>query len=140
MEKGSYYDLVGGNMKRKETNRIILHHTMSGDVSRDVIDEWHKENGWSGIGYHFVIRYNGDIEIGRQIDEMGAHAKHRNDDSIGIAIVGDFSKNDPTDEQYDSLKKLVNELKTEYKISLVEPHHRMCPGHRFDISKIKNTK
>ena len=29
------------------------------------IDEWHKERGFNGIGYHYVIRRDGTIELGR---------------------------------------------------------------------------
>ena len=43
---------------RETTDAIVIHHV--GNTNRDVsaaeIDRWHKNNGWAGIGYHFVIR------------------------------------------------------------------------------------
>lgn len=123
-------------MKRTITEVIILHHSMSGDVSANVIDDWHKQNGWSGIGYHYVIRYNGNIEKGRLLERIGAHAKGRNDNSIGICIVGDFSKNKPTSEQLESLEILINGLKAKYEdIRVVEPHHNFCPGRKWNVEK-----
>ena len=37
-------------------------------VDAKIIDKWHKERGWSGIGYHYVIKRDGQIELGRPID------------------------------------------------------------------------
>ena len=52
---------------RETTDAIVIHHV--GNTNRDVsaaeIDRWHKNNGWAGIGYHFVIRKDGTIERGR---------------------------------------------------------------------------
>ena len=52
------------------------------------IDKWHKDRGWSGIGYHYVIRRNGLVECGRPLLKSGAHAKGYNSKSIGICLVG----------------------------------------------------
>jgi len=29
------------------------------------IDGWHKDKGWKGIGYHYVVRRDGTVEPGR---------------------------------------------------------------------------
>lgn len=82
---------------------IVLHFTASTYGDRQQIDEWHKANGWSGIGYHYVvmngIRNNGDtykpqldgvLEKGRADNVMGAHCKAEgmNQCTLGISSVG----------------------------------------------------
>jgi len=102
-------------MERTKTKRIIIHHTLSGDVSASTIDLWHKEKGYSEIGYHFVIRKDGTIEQGRNLGSVGSHSKGKNSDSIGIVLTGDFSKEQPTMEQYAELSRLVKCLRSYYK-------------------------
>ena len=54
------------------TDAIIVHHVgnTNADVSAATMHEWHKANGWSGIGYHFVIRKDGTIEAGRPMNTV----------------------------------------------------------------------
>ncbi len=56
------------------------------------IDRWHKERGWSGIGYHAVVDLDGRIYRGRDWSETGAHAKGHNRGSLGFAYVGGVAK------------------------------------------------
>jgi len=103
-----------------DTSNAVIHHTASHDVSVNIIRQWHLERGFSDVGYHYVIRANGDIEKGRSLKKQGAHAKGRNH-FIGIALTGydEFTK-----EQIKSLKRLLKQLNTK----VVQPHHRQCPG------------
>lgn len=90
-------------MPRKLTDidKIIVHCSDSkfGDIG--LIDRWHRENGWRGCGYHYVITngvttpgkpYNkamdGLIQVGRKLSEIGAHCKGQNAESIGICLIG----------------------------------------------------
>lgn len=78
---------------RKITRRIVIHHSASQDVSAAEIHRWHRQKGWSGIGYHFVVRLDGTIEKGRPIETVGAHAgPEGNFDSIAVCLTGDFTK------------------------------------------------
>ena len=52
------------------------------------IDRWHREQGWNGIGYHYVITLDGSIEPGRDLEEAGAHVAGHNRNSIGICYIG----------------------------------------------------
>lgn len=100
-------------------------------------------NGWNDIGYHFVIRRNGDIETGRNINTPGAHARGHNKNSVGICMVGGVDANDRgkatanfTLEQYLSLFELISELKEKYGALDVFGHHEVdqlkaCPC--FDV-------
>lgn len=134
---GSGYSGYGS--KRASTNRIIVHHTAGAagiDPDAKTIDGWHKKNGWSGIGYHFVIRKSGTIEKGRAEDEQGAHAEGANKDSIGIHVGGNFDLEQPTPQQVASLVKLLQQLCKKYNIPIDRKHilgHRevgstACPG------------
>lgn len=65
------------------------------DLGAYDIRQMHKKQGWSDIGYHYVIRRNGKIELGRDLDkdgdideETGAHAFGWNAYSIGICLIG----------------------------------------------------
>ena len=114
---------------------IVIHHSASPDVPATEIDRWHKERGWDGIGYHFVVRKNGGIEPGRGLDIMGAHAKDRNRTHIGIFVTGDYSKDSimAALDQVWSVNYLVRGLKQRFDIpkDKIEPHHRHCPGENF---------
>ena len=59
---------------------IVIHHTGQADIdaSAEQIHEWHQNQGWSGIGYHFVVRKDGAVERGRPIWAVGAHAQGDN--------------------------------------------------------------
>lgn len=101
-----------------------------------------KMNGWSDIGYHFVIRRNGQIEKGRPVEIIGAHCKGHNANSIGICLVGGIDnsgkpENNFTDAQFLSLRSLALKLKSEFPILYIYGHNefanKACPC--FDVKK-----
>lgn len=69
-------------------------------------------NGWSDIGYHWLIDPNGVIYKGRAWlngDEnvKGAHTCACNSNKIGICLLGNHNEEKITDAQYTSLKKFI---------------------------------
>ena len=54
------------------------------------IDTWHRRDRHYkfGIGYHYVVRRDGQIEPGRPEWMVGAHCKNHNAHSIGICYEG----------------------------------------------------
>ncbi|MGF1853504.1 N-acetylmuramoyl-L-alanine amidase [Vibrio satsumensis] len=58
------------------------------DIDVAEIRRWHKKRGWRDVGYHFVIRRNGDVELGRPLSQTGAHVKGHNKGNIGVCMVG----------------------------------------------------
>jgi N-acetylmuramoyl-L-alanine amidase len=123
-------------MKRKATNNIVLHCAAtrpSQNVGVADIRKWHKERGWSDIGYHFVIRRDGRVERGRAEDEVGAHVADHNIDSIGICMAGGLNErtwkpeNNFTIPQWAALEKLVRSLTIKYPRAKVLGH-RDFPG------------
>lgn len=118
---------------------IVIHHSASPDVSANTITKWHKQRNFKTIGYHFVIRKNGNIEPGRAIDKQGAHAKGRNQSHIGICITGKLNQSSPTVEQLCSLIKLLRGLRARYGFDLesIEGHHENCPGDYFPLDLVR---
>lgn len=125
---------------RSKTTRLILHHAAAKSCGAATIHQWHLNNGWSGIGYHFVVRKNGTIERGRPENTVGAHASGANSDSIGICFEGDFMSETMTDTQKSAGKELVAYLKKKYGISKVQKHSDVCstdcPGTNFPFAEI----
>ena len=76
--------------------KLIIHCSATPrnkDFTAEDIRDWHvKGNGWSDIGYHFVIRLDGLIEFGRMVDRYGAHVKGHNLNSLGICYIGGMDK------------------------------------------------
>ena len=75
----------------RELKRIILHCTATREsqaVSVADIDKWHRARGFKKIGYHYVIHPQGELSLGRPVADQGAHVKHENVDSIGVAYIG----------------------------------------------------
>ncbi|MEA1960470.1 MAG: N-acetylmuramoyl-L-alanine amidase [Bacillota bacterium] len=125
----------GKPTQRKETRRLVIHHSVSPDVSALDIHRWHLNRGWSGNAYHFIIRQNGQIELGRAAEVIGAHTKGFNHDSIGICLTGDFTQYTPADGQMCSLVKLTHYLEDQYgKLELnrhCDLNPTLCPGNLF---------
>ena len=78
-------------MARKSTKFIVIHCSQtrpSQKIGAKDIDRWHRERGWTKIGYHKVVKRDGTIEDGRGLDEIGSHVREYNGNSIGVCIVG----------------------------------------------------
>lgn len=113
---------------------IVVHYSASPDVSASTIRQWHLDRGFSDIGYHFVIRSNGNIEAGRNVNIVGAHARGHNNYTVGICLTGSNSYSwYPTSSQITSLKRLIREIMNKQtnckKIFLHrELNYTNCPG------------
>ena len=97
------------------------------------IDSWHRQRGYHlGIGYHYVIRRNGDIEPGRPEWMVGAHCLHHNKYSIGVCYEGGLdARGQPadtrTDEQKAAMRKLLERLHRDYPKAVIVGHHDLDP-------------
>ena len=102
------------------------------------IDRWHKQrktNGvrWKGIGYHFVVRRSGLVEVGRPLDEVGAHVVNHNKYSIGICYEGGLDSSGEaadtrTPEQVKALRELVERMHAYFPKALIVGHHDLDPS------------
>ena len=137
---------------RKKTDSIIIHCAAtkaSMDIGYKEIRKWHVEdNGWDDVGYHFIIRRNGQLEKGRPEGYSGAHAPSYNGRSIGICLVGGMAEdgsaeNNFTLEQFLTLKDLVNMVMDKYSDITevlghcdVQDNKPNCPG--FNVKEWLN--
>ena len=129
----------------REIRQIFIHCSATPPdmyVDADLINVWHKQRGWSGIGYHYVIKRDGQIEIGRPIEKMGAHVKGYNKYSIGICYCGGVDNNmneedNRTGEQHESSILLLKVLKNIFPKAEILGHRdfspKFCPS--FDATK-----
>ena len=98
------------------------------------INDWHHDRGFkNGIGYHYVVRRDGSIELGRPLEMIGAHVVGHNRHSIGICYEGGLnSAGEPEDtrtpEQKVTLRKLLEELHRKFPKALIVGHRDLNPG------------
>lgn len=82
-------------MKRK-IDYLVIHCSAtpeSMDIGAETIRKWHTDKGWKDIGYHYVIKMDGTIEKGRDLEIAGAHVQGFNSKSIGICYIGGVDEN-----------------------------------------------
>jgi N-acetylmuramoyl-L-alanine amidase len=129
----------------RHINLIVVHCSAtppSMDIGVRVIDKWHRENGWEGCGYHFVVRRNGLVESGRDLMKIGAHAKGNNHNSIGLCLIGGVDnyhqpENNYTKAQMDTLKFMLEKLSEQFAGIAIVGHHDLQGAHKdcpcFDV-------
>lgn len=130
------------------------------DIGVVEIRKWHLEKRWLDIGYHYVIKRDGTIEPGRDVEVQGAHVENYNHNSVGICLAGGVSEFAPrhvkkddsanreaqleshpednfTDIQFRSLYALLTQLSAKYPEAKVQGHRdfpqvaKACPS--FDV-------
>lgn len=126
----------------RKITEIIIHcsATPAGvDYTVADIDHWHRQRGFSKIGYHFVIYRDGSVHKGRPVDEIGAHCRGHNAHSIGVCYIGGLDEefvacDTRTPEQRAALLALIAELKEQYPGATVHGHNEFadkdCPCFR----------
>ena len=138
-------------------DRITLHHTGSEDTPQAVEilhghePLWHKlgrkinnpanqedYDTYGDVGYHFLIDLDGTIYEGRSLAYQGAHVMNQNERNIGIAFLGDYSKQQLKPAQINSAKYLIRELNRAYGVNTnaqglpyVVTHRELAPSGQF---------
>ncbi|CAJ1065885.1 peptidoglycan-recognition protein SC2-like [Xyrichtys novacula] len=96
--------------------RVIIHHTAL--PSCKDLEECNKrlasiqrghmtDKKFDDIGYNFLVGADGTVFEGRGWGVVGAHAYGNNDDSLGIAFMGNFNNDTPSKEAISSVKQLL---------------------------------
>ena len=124
----------------RKIDTIIVHcsATPEGkDFTVQQIDSWHRQRGFSCIGYHYIIYRDGTIHCGRPESRVGAHCAGHNANSIGVCYIGGCAadgqtpKDTRTEAQRAALVKLLQELKKKYPSATIHGHRdfaaRDCP-------------
>lgn len=134
---------------KRRIDEIIVHCSATPEgwpYTVEQIRRDHKQQGWSDIGYHYVIYLDGSIHDGRDVDITGAHcaAGGHNQHSIGICYIGGLESNPKvpyaklkpkdtrTEKQKASLLSLLLDLKKLYPNAKIYGHHdfdnrKACP-------------
>lgn len=115
----------------RKINLIVLHCSATKDTQTytpEQLERDHKARGFIQAGYHFYIRRNGEIVSMRPVEQIPAHAKGFNRNSIAICYEGGLDvsgkpKDTRTIKQKESIRILLLLLLTHY------PGARIC-GHR----------
>ena len=136
---------VGGELReRTRTEGVVYHHTGVSDRPITSHHQWHLTRGWLMAGYHYQVRQDGTIELGRPNNTVGAHAgSGANPFTIGVAISGNCDLYPPTPEQYEAVIELHYWLETEEGYGELEVwgHYDFmntsCPGKHTDLNIIR---
>ena len=103
------------------------------NASVEDIRQWHKKQGWSDIGYHYVIYRDGTIHLGRDVNLIGAHCQGHNSHSIGVVYVGGVAsdgkttKDTRTDVQKAAMLSLLLDLRKIYPNAGIYGHRDFAP-------------
>ena len=129
----------------RRIDKIIVHCTATPegrDVSVKEIDLWHRQRGFKGVGYHYVIGLDGTVDVGRPISEIGAHCSGYNSHSVGVCYVGGLDKDGRpkdtrTTQQKSALIELLTALREQFPQARIFGHRdfaaKACPC--FDATK-----
>jgi LysM repeat protein len=137
---------------------IVVHHS---DVDRGTVkgmDAYHRQvrHMENGLAYHFVIGNgsgmgDGEIAVSRrwtqQLDGGHLASEAQNKVAIGICLVGDFDKQQPTAREMESLRALVEALMARCQLTsrAVKTHQQInivptrCPGSKFPTRTFLNS-
>ncbi len=122
----------------RDINTIVIHCADTPpdmDIGLKEITEWHtaeppKGNGWSKVGYHYIIRRDGTVERGVPEEEPGIHVGNvgRNHDTLGICLVGGKGGCNYTLDQWLSLDKVLDFLVAAYPNAQIVGHRDLDPS------------
>ena len=137
---------VGLVISKRNIKEIIVHcsATPEGkDFTVADITRWHKDRGFTTIGYHYVVYRDGSVHNGRDVNVSGAHCTGHNSISIGVCYIGGCEANSKkakdtrTEAQKKALLDLLKKLKALYPKAKIHGHrdfaNKACPS--FDATK-----
>lgn len=142
---------------------IVLHHSATEAGSVESFDKFHRQQGYGGIAYHFVIGNGHGMRDGeiketfrwkKQISgtHVSVNSWEHNVFGIGICLVGNLQNHPPSRAQLESLTRLIQRLSRRFRIPAeqVVGHRHVryddqsgktektaCPGRQLDWAKIK---
>jgi len=127
----------GVTLKRskRRIDYIAVHCTASKEgvpMTVEQIRSIHRKQGWSDIGYHYVVYLDGTVHIGRDVHISGAHVSGYNAHSIGVVYVGGVdnrmkAKDTRTAKQRHALMSLLVDLRKLYPTAKIQGHRDFSP-------------
>ena len=124
--------------------RVTLHHSAGATDTLDSINVSHRNRGFPRsyygyhVGYTYVLFPDGRKVQTRAETEEQAHTYGHNKDNIGVCLVGDFTRAEPTAAQVAALAALLKDIKNRWGDVPVYLHRELkataCPG--IDLRKL----
>jgi hypothetical protein len=112
--------------KMSDIRTIVVHHSLTKTGSAEAYADYHiGTNGWSRMGYTYVVEQNGDVKFCADHTVVTPHVGNHNKESLGICLTGDFREQRPTLEQYKSLMELLVTLRGVLPNADIKGHSEM---------------
>ncbi|NCC50824.1 MAG: N-acetylmuramoyl-L-alanine amidase [Spartobacteria bacterium] len=114
-------------------------HRLKGEIAADIqnIQAGHCKRKYGDIAYHFIVDQAGRVWEGRSLQYQGAHVSDHNAGNVGIMLLGNFERQQPSEQQLTGLNGLVGVLRQVFPIPAdrVYGHcdlaQTLCPGARL---------
>lgn len=134
---------------------IVVHHSATASGNVEAFRREHIKRGYEDVAYNYIICNgrggpDGEVQPGRPLEKVGAHAYGANRVSVGICLVGNFMETQPTARQWESLISLCRSLMARFGIppSQVIGHKEVpayfnqdyataCPGVNFPLNHLR---
>ena len=128
---------------------LIVHHTADvqfNDSSttnyNDVMTLYYNNhtgsNGWDDIGYNWLIDPTGKIYKGRASGLKGSHFSCMNDNTVGIALIGNYENEEPNPVMIESLQALLTWEVCDKGIGIVDEHFQL--GSELELKRLVGHK
>lgn len=118
---------------------IVIHHT-GNDNDIDTNTDYHMDNNkWNWLGYGYYVK-NGVAYRVRGYKHINAATKGHNEESINIAVQGNFNKKKVSQKDLKACQECINEIVTVADIEAIKGHtdfnNTTCPGKNFPMEKL----
>ena len=129
-------DIIAAQRCSRPVYEVILHHTWAPNAAQyqgqrtiDGIYNYHTvENGWSDIGYHYLVAPDGNLWLGRPLDRDGAHVLNHNHNTVGVSLILNGDVELPSAAQVASTTATLQALLHRFGIA---PEQNFRQGHGF---------
>lgn len=125
---------------------ITVHHSATRRGGAKAFDRDHRRRRMGGLFYHFVLGNgtqsgDGEVEIGwRWRQQVRSNRPY----DVNVCLVGDFSRQQVSEAQFESLVNLIAALQGAYLVPLdhvrkhedIQGKHTACPGRYFPFDRL----
>ena len=117
----------------REIKYLVVHCTATpkNTTIKSIQNYWKNNLGWKSSGYHYIIESNGNVIQLSDESQITNGVSGYNSVSIHISYIGGQFKDDRTEEQKESMERLLIQLKKRYPKAKIQ-------GHR-DFPNVKKT-
>lgn len=117
---------------------IVIHHSVVYEQDDrttllEVQRSHRADRGWADVAYHYFVGRDGQVYEGRDLHVRGTHVAGHNTGSVGLCLLGNYMRDQPTDLQIGAARQLVAWLAAQLRLTHLAPHSAfngdtVCPG------------